>query len=113
MTDRTCDNDDFESVYVRRYSGTCYQGKDVYFLKKKRLAMCFDYRTFVVSTNTSCPCSLEDFDWYHHIKHSKPNYYYKQSACVLYPFRVSMNQVKYVVMVEHPLMTGTGMKIII
>ncbi|KII60368.1 Vacuolar protein sorting/targeting protein 10 [Thelohanellus kitauei] len=86
---RTCETDDYEPVYVRRYSGTCYQGNEVYLMKKKRLAVCFDNRTLIIPTHKPCPCSLEDFDWYPDINHSKPNYYYKQSICVFNPLSIA------------------------
>ncbi|KII60372.1 Vacuolar protein sorting/targeting protein 10 [Thelohanellus kitauei] len=63
MKDRTCQINDFEHIYVSRYSGTCYQGQQVYNLKKKRSSMCVDNRKFVPPHTKPCPCSIEDFDW--------------------------------------------------
>ncbi|KII64045.1 Vacuolar protein sorting/targeting protein 10 [Thelohanellus kitauei] len=85
MTDRTCDIDDIQRVYVRRYSGTCYQGKEIFYLQKKHYAMCVDNRQNVEPNIIPCPCSIEDFEWYSIIDHSKPNYYYKNNFCVLNP----------------------------
>ncbi|KII66225.1 hypothetical protein RF11_14747 [Thelohanellus kitauei] len=86
MIDSTCQSDDFETVHDLRYFGNCYQGKEVSYLKKKPSSLCFDNRTRVHPTIKSCPCSLEDFPWYHNFNHSKPNYYYNDNFCVLNPF---------------------------
>ncbi|KII60364.1 Vacuolar protein sorting/targeting protein 10 [Thelohanellus kitauei] len=85
MADRTCEMDDFEPWYMPRYSGTCYQGQEVSYMKKKRFSMCVDDRSLVPQSIKSCPCSIEDFEWYNQIKHSKPNYYYNDNFCVSKP----------------------------
>ncbi|KII72390.1 hypothetical protein RF11_10188 [Thelohanellus kitauei] len=61
---RRCREDDFENWYVPRLHGNCYQGEEVFYLKKKPSAMCVDNRTEILSTIKPCPCSIEDFPWY-------------------------------------------------
>ncbi|KII72865.1 Vacuolar protein sorting/targeting protein 10 [Thelohanellus kitauei] len=85
MTERTCQSDDFETWHVPRYFGNCFQGQEIFYLKKKPSTICFDNRTEVLPTSKSCPCSLEDFQWYIITDHSKPDYYYQGDFCVLDP----------------------------
>ncbi|KII69526.1 hypothetical protein RF11_14787 [Thelohanellus kitauei] len=86
MTDMMCQSDDYENFHVPRFNGNCFQGMEVSYSKKKLSALCFDNRTTVIPTVKSCPCSLEDFQWYNIIELSEPNYYYKDNLCVLDPF---------------------------
>ncbi|KII60767.1 Vacuolar protein sorting/targeting protein 10 [Thelohanellus kitauei] len=73
MIDRTCYNEDFEVWYVPRYHENCYQGLAVWYMRKKPSVICVEYRTFHRPKIESCPCSLEDFLWYHEFNHSEPN----------------------------------------
>ncbi|KII61119.1 Vacuolar protein sorting/targeting protein 10 [Thelohanellus kitauei] len=79
VIDRMCEIDDFESWYVPRDSGQCFQGQEVAYLRKKPLAVCVDNRSSVIPTIKPCPCSLEDF-------HCKSNYYSKDKICIFDPF---------------------------
>ncbi|KII72859.1 Vacuolar protein sorting/targeting protein 10 [Thelohanellus kitauei] len=63
IIDRTCQSDDFETVYVPRYHWNCFQGQKISYLKQKPSSLCFDNRTEVQPTIKPCPCSLEDFHW--------------------------------------------------
>ncbi|KII62510.1 Vacuolar protein sorting/targeting protein 10 [Thelohanellus kitauei] len=78
---RRCQDDDYETWYVPRDNGNCYQGHEMSYLKKKSSALCFDNKTFIVPTITPCPCSLEDFLWYYNAHHSKPNYQNTNRFC--------------------------------
>ncbi|KII64196.1 hypothetical protein RF11_01933 [Thelohanellus kitauei] len=86
MKDRTCQNEDYESWYTPRASGSCFQGLEVSYMKKKPLAMCIDYQTWNQTTIKPCPCALEDFNWYDSMNYSKPNSYSQNNFCVLEPF---------------------------
>ncbi|KII68274.1 Vacuolar protein sorting/targeting protein 10 [Thelohanellus kitauei] len=83
MSERTCRVDDFEAWYVPRFNGNCFQGHEVSYLKKKPFAMCVDAEKLIIPTMKSCPCSFEDFEWYHKINQSERNYYYKDNFCIL------------------------------
>ncbi|KII64192.1 hypothetical protein RF11_01927 [Thelohanellus kitauei] len=83
ITDRICESDDFQTWYVPRYLGNCYQGKMVSYLRKKPQARCVDNRTLVQISINPCPCSLDDFHWYFNTDHSERNYYYKDNFCTL------------------------------
>ncbi|KII61919.1 VPS10 domain-containing receptor SorCS3 [Thelohanellus kitauei] len=63
ILDRTCQDDDFESRYVGRYYGNCFQGQLISYLMKKPSAICVDKRTEVKVTMNTCPCAIEDFQW--------------------------------------------------
>ncbi|KII68483.1 hypothetical protein RF11_06921 [Thelohanellus kitauei] len=86
MKDRMCQKEDFETWYVPRYFGNCFQGEEISYMKKSSFALCVDNGAFGRGTSNSCPCSLEDFHWYPIIDLSKPNYYSKDNFCVLDPF---------------------------
>ncbi|KII72864.1 Vacuolar protein sorting/targeting protein 10 [Thelohanellus kitauei] len=85
IIDRTCQSDDFETWYIPRYFGNCFQGHEVYYWRKKLSSICFDNRTEVLPIIKSCPCSLEDFHWYINIIHSKYNYHFIDNLCVKDP----------------------------
>ncbi|KII63559.1 VPS10 domain-containing receptor SorCS3 [Thelohanellus kitauei] len=82
IKDRTCQTDDYETWYVSRTFGTCFQGQMISYLRKKPFAMCSDDRKIVLPSIKSCPCSLADFPWYDKINHSKPNYISENNVCV-------------------------------
>ncbi|KII63551.1 VPS10 domain-containing receptor SorCS3 [Thelohanellus kitauei] len=84
--DTTCNSEDFETWYVRRYFGSCFQGEEVSYMKIHPLNRCSDNRTVVRATTKPCPCSLEDFPWYSNLKHSEPYYYYKDNYCAVDPY---------------------------
>ncbi|KII61676.1 Vacuolar protein sorting/targeting protein 10 [Thelohanellus kitauei] len=83
MIGTQCDVNDFDTWYVPRYQGTCFQGEEMIYLKKKPLPICFDNRTSSLPTINACPCSLEDFHWYSNINDSKTNYFFKDNLCLL------------------------------
>ncbi|KII64194.1 VPS10 domain-containing receptor SorCS3 [Thelohanellus kitauei] len=83
MSDRTCAIDDFETWYLPRYFGKCFQGQEMSYLKKKCFSMCVDSRALLLPTINPCPCAIEDFNWYNITYMSKPNYYYENNICVL------------------------------
>ncbi|KII75163.1 VPS10 domain-containing receptor SorCS2 [Thelohanellus kitauei] len=83
ITDSSCQNDDFEAWHTPRYYGSCFQGQILSYLKKKSTALCVDNRNFILPSIQTCPCSLEDFQWYHRINLSEPNYYFKNNLCTL------------------------------
>ncbi|KII64387.1 hypothetical protein RF11_08353 [Thelohanellus kitauei] len=56
-------SDDYETWYVPRFYGECFQGNIVSYLKKKPFAKCHDRRTSVLPTIESCPCSILDLHW--------------------------------------------------
>ncbi|KII63550.1 VPS10 domain-containing receptor SorCS3 [Thelohanellus kitauei] len=85
MTERTCQDEDFEIFYAYSRFGKCFQGQEISYLKKKRPAMCFDNRTEVVSIIKQCPCSITDFHWYCIFNYSKPHYQVKDGFCMLNP----------------------------
>ncbi|KII73382.1 Vacuolar protein sorting/targeting protein 10 [Thelohanellus kitauei] len=62
-TNRTCQSDDYETWYVPRYFGNCFQGNEVSYLRKKTFAMCDNRQSVVLPTIKPCPCSREDFPW--------------------------------------------------
>ncbi|KII63539.1 Sortilin [Thelohanellus kitauei] len=82
MIDRECTEEDFEIWYVYRNFGNCFQGSEISYLKKNAMVICTDKRSQIMATIKPCPCSLEDFHWYHNFYHSKPNYYSQENLCV-------------------------------
>ncbi|KII73900.1 VPS10 domain-containing receptor SorCS3 [Thelohanellus kitauei] len=76
--DRLCTNEDFEIWYELRYFGTCFQGREISYMKIKPAAMCVDNRNLITRTVKECPCSFEDF-------HCKPYYHAQDNFCVLDP----------------------------
>ncbi|KII70311.1 hypothetical protein RF11_15882 [Thelohanellus kitauei] len=80
-----CKADDFETYYLPRNYGKCFQGKEVYYMKIKPSTMCYDTKSAALPTFKSCPCSVLDFHWYDHGHYSLPNYYLEDKLCVLDP----------------------------
>ncbi|KII66314.1 Sortilin-related receptor [Thelohanellus kitauei] len=64
MTDTMCQRKDFQTWYVPRYFRNCFQGQQVFYMKKKSNVLCVDNRTFIRAEINQCPCFIEDFQWY-------------------------------------------------
>ncbi|KII63113.1 hypothetical protein RF11_01863 [Thelohanellus kitauei] len=70
-----------KTVYTPRFFGNCFQGKEVYYLKKKPKSVCVDNRTTVLPVINSCPCAVEDFEWYRLIYISETQQPYPNTTC--------------------------------
>ncbi|KII73721.1 VPS10 domain-containing receptor SorCS2 [Thelohanellus kitauei] len=86
VINRTCLVDDYESWYVPRFNGTCYHEQEVIYLKKKPSSICLNNQNFSSPIINKCPCSIEDFPWYHVTNYSEPYYYFKDNVCMYDPF---------------------------
>ncbi|KII63543.1 Vacuolar protein sorting/targeting protein 10 [Thelohanellus kitauei] len=65
MKEYMCESNDLETWYIPRIFGNCYRGQKISYIKKKKFKTCIDNRQLVAPTVNPCPCSLEDFEWYH------------------------------------------------
>ncbi|KII61724.1 hypothetical protein RF11_16341 [Thelohanellus kitauei] len=64
ISDRTCQNDDYDTWYVPRYYYSCFNGKQVSYLKKKPSSLFLDNRTLVLPYIEQCQGIHEDFQRY-------------------------------------------------
>ncbi|KII68828.1 VPS10 domain-containing receptor SorCS1 [Thelohanellus kitauei] len=63
MFKRPCDKTDYTPWTLSRSRGTCFQGQEVFYWKKKINSMCIDTHAASMNFTKPCPCYIEDFQW--------------------------------------------------